>query len=258
MHHVTRRHRGRGASCRTTSSRDESSATASTSNRPGTNARRLPAGRGSRAAPWLLLNAGVRLDRLSTFGMHVTPRVGAVLLPRAQTAIKLLHGRAFRAPNAYERYYYNRLVDLDAALLPEQIRSSETGVGGDRCRSTCGRRDGIRVNVDRMIEQRALEDGSGDDLYFVNAGDAPRAWRRSGSGTAARQRNRRRVSATRLRTCAIMTDLPVSNSPRHLSKLGVQVPLPAVVVGLEGQYVGRAAHARWVAAGARSFRRTSP
>ncbi len=58
-----------------------------------------------RIFPWLLGNFGLRVDRFDAFGVHAAPRAGLVLLPRDQTAIKLLYGRAFRAPNAYELYY---------------------------------------------------------------------------------------------------------------------------------------------------------
>ena len=32
--------------------------------------------------------------------------------------------------------------------------------------------------------------------------------------------------------------MPIANSPRHLSKLGVQVPVASFFVGIEGQFVG--------------------
>jgi outer membrane receptor protein involved in Fe transport len=34
------------------------------------------------------------------------------------------------------------------------------------------------------------------------------------------------------------TGAPISNSPRHLSKLGLQVPVASFFLGIEGQYVG--------------------
>ncbi len=33
-------------------------------------------------------------------------------------------------------------------------------------------------------------------------------------------------------------DVQLSNSPRHLSKIGVQIPLAGLHLGVEGQYVG--------------------
>ncbi len=190
-----------------------------------------------RPASWLLLNAGVRLDRLSTYGTRLTPRIAVVLLPRPQTAIKVLHGRAFRAPNTYERFYYNLALGLDAALRPERIRSSEVvweEVLSKRVRTSV---TGFMSNVERLIEQRALGDGSLDDLYFVNAGNAgargieAEVELRLDNGIAAR------ISHT-IADVRDQRDLAVSNSPRHLSKLGLQLPLPGVVVGVEGQYVG--------------------
>ena len=59
-----------------------------------------------RVRPWLLGTIGGRVDRIPGFGLYATPRAGLVILPREQTALKLVYGRAFRAPNAYELYYY--------------------------------------------------------------------------------------------------------------------------------------------------------
>jgi outer membrane receptor for ferrienterochelin and colicins len=76
-----------------------------------------------RVTRWLLLNAGARLDRYPTFGTRATPRIGAVVLPRPQTAIKVLYGIAFRAPNPYEAYYYNSMSDR--TLDPEVVQNTE-------------------------------------------------------------------------------------------------------------------------------------
>ncbi len=190
-----------------------------------------------RPASWLLLNAGIRLDRLSTYGTHFTPRVGVVLLPRPQTAIKVLHGRAFRAPNTYERFYYNLALGLDAELRPEQIKTSELVWEETLSKYIRTSVTGFVSNVDRLIEQRAVSDASLDDLYFVNAGDA----RARGVEAEVELRLDNGIAGRISHAFADVRDqhdLPVSNSPRHLSKLAVQIPLPAVVVGLEGQYVG--------------------
>ncbi len=50
----------------------------------------------------LRLHYGGRLDYYSDFGVQVTPRVGVVVQPIEPMALKLLYGRAFRAPSAGE------------------------------------------------------------------------------------------------------------------------------------------------------------
>ncbi len=58
-----------------------------------------------RVRPWLLLNGGVRYDRYENFG-RATPRGAVIVTPSPSTSFKYLYGEAFRAPNAYELYYY--------------------------------------------------------------------------------------------------------------------------------------------------------
>ena len=47
-----------------------------------------------------------------------------------------------------------------------------------------------------------------------------------------------RFSQTFARVRDQITRAPVSNSPTHLSKLGVQIPVSRLFVSVEGQYVG--------------------
>ena len=58
--------------------------------------------------PWLLLNAGVRLDYDRAFGANVAPRAGLVFLPGPNSSLKILYGGAFRAPNSYELTTHRR------------------------------------------------------------------------------------------------------------------------------------------------------
>lgn len=73
---------------------------------------------------------GGRADYWSTFGVALSPRLAVVLVPRDGDFIKLLGGRAFRAPSIYELYYTIPDVQIqpDAAgytLLPETVWSGE-------------------------------------------------------------------------------------------------------------------------------------
>ena len=74
-----------------------------------------------RVRPWLLLNGGVRYDRYEHFG-RATPRGAVIVSPRSGTSFKYLYGEAFRAPNAYELYYYGT---TPTDLQPEFVRTHE-------------------------------------------------------------------------------------------------------------------------------------
>lgn len=181
----------------------------------------------------MLLNAGARVDRYPTFGSRATPRAGLVLLPRPQTAIKLLHGRAFRAPNAYEMFYYTEMADR--TLQPEKVQNTE--VVWEEYISTRVRTavTAFRYDASNIIEQAATET---DDLYFTNVGGV------EGSGLEAEVEVKlarglsSRFSHAYTRALNAVSRAPMSNSPRHLSKLGVQIPVATFFVGFEGQYVG--------------------
>jgi iron complex outermembrane receptor protein len=184
----------------------------------------------------LLVNAGVRLDRYSRYGARVTPRVGLVLLPRRQTAVKLLYGQAFRAPNPYEREYYNGRMDLAPALSPEAVRSSELvweELFSKHFRTTVTVFDS---DVRDLIEQRP-SDSDTVEFYHENAGHTrgrgieTEAEMRLTSGVSAR------VSHSFVRVSDRVEQRLVSNAPRHLTKLSLDLPVSSVIVALDGQYV---------------------
>ena len=73
-----------------------------------------------RVRPWLLLSGGLRYDRYEDLG-QTTPRAAVILIPSPNQSFKYMYGRAFRAPNAYELYYYPDTI----GLRPEAIRTHE-------------------------------------------------------------------------------------------------------------------------------------
>jgi len=186
-----------------------------------------------RIRPWLLANLGVRLDRLPAFGFHAIPRAGLVLLPREQTAIKLLYGRAFRAPNAYELYYYAEMSNR-IPLVPEEIRSTEVVWEESLSKYVRTAVTAFAYDADRMIEQQS----GAESLYFANAGAIrglgveAEVETRLSNGVAAR------LSHTFARVRDRNTEEAVSNSPAHLSKVAVQIPVSRLFVSVEGQHVG--------------------
>lgn len=69
-----------------------------------------------------LLSAGIRYDRYSAWGGKASPRLALVFRPSPRWSAKLLHGEAFRAPNAYELDYYGTGPE---GLGPETIATEE-------------------------------------------------------------------------------------------------------------------------------------
>lgn len=74
------------------------------------------------------LTAGVRDDHYSDFGNTVNPRAGLVWSFLENADLKLLYGRAFRAPNFQELYDINNPVVVgNPDLKPERITTYEAG-----------------------------------------------------------------------------------------------------------------------------------
>lgn len=190
-----------------------------------------------RLRAWLLGTIGGRVDRIPGFGLYATPRAGIVILPREQTALKFVYGRAFRAPNAYELYYYPG-ADSVAPLAPEQMRSSE--VVWEESISAHVRTvvTAFAFKADGIIEPR--EDREANVILNFENRTGLR-----GSGVEAEVEARlpngltARLSHTFSRLHDHLTGEKVSNSPSQLSKLGLQIPVARLFLSVEGQYVGK-------------------
>ncbi|MEC8379239.1 MAG: TonB-dependent receptor [Myxococcota bacterium] len=90
------------------------------------------------ASWWLELTGGARLDAYSHSGMFISPRAGVLMLPDNSTTLKLLYGRAFRAPSARETLVYIApdesgdvpFTNGNDQLGPEVIDTIETEING--------------------------------------------------------------------------------------------------------------------------------
>ena len=76
-----------------------------------------------------LLNAGLRYDHYDSFGGTVNPRLALIHQATASDTFKLIYGRAFRAPNAYEQFYGSTTMGAmqkgNPNLQPEIMQSYE-------------------------------------------------------------------------------------------------------------------------------------
>jgi outer membrane receptor for ferrienterochelin and colicins len=186
----------------------------------------------------LTLYLGVRVDWYDTFGRATSPRVGLIYLPDEATTIKMLFGRAFRAPNEYELHYGGLgLYKTNPSLQPEKIETLE--LVGERVLGRTLRASvaGFRNRISDLI---TLTQDPADDLFvFRNAEaidsdglevalDANRGRGVSGRLSYALQRSRDHESG-----------IVLTNSPRHMAKfqLGAPLPINGISAGLTTYYM---------------------
>lgn len=74
----------------------------------------------------LILSAGLRYDHYQTFGGSLNPRFALIYRPWERTAVKVIYGQAFRAPNAFELYYTDQISEEgNPHLRPESVKTTE-------------------------------------------------------------------------------------------------------------------------------------
>ena len=78
----------------------------------------------------LILDLGLRHDQYSTFGGTTNPRLALIYKPLDRTAVKLLYGQSFRAPNDAELYFQvpslnGQTPTANPNLRPETAKTSE-------------------------------------------------------------------------------------------------------------------------------------
>ncbi|MBI5260069.1 MAG: TonB-dependent receptor [Burkholderiales bacterium] len=77
------------------------------------------------------LHLGARIDEVSGGGHASSPRIALAWRPDAAWSVKAIHGRSFRAPNAYEAFYAVDIpagYQLNPGLRPERVRGDELSV----------------------------------------------------------------------------------------------------------------------------------
>lgn len=189
--------------------------------------------------PNLRLSAGVRYDYYSTFGSSVSPRAAVIFDPFASTTLKLLYGRAFRAPNAYELYYDDGGVTQKAnpGLDPETIQTVEL-VGEQRLAEGVGLRLGaFYYSIDDLIAQ--VEDPGDGLLVFQNRNEVTSFGLEAGVDARLKCGLRGRLSYSFQHAEDREGDAWLANSPEHIGKLSFSFPLVGerLFAGLEVQYL---------------------
>lgn len=105
----------------------------------------------------LILNAGLRYDYYDNYGGTINPRAALIWKPQNATVLRLSYGEAFRAPNAYERYYSDQVgIKGNLNLRPEKIRTLELGwdqfIGNNLKTTATGYYSRITDQLDQVID----------------------------------------------------------------------------------------------------------
>jgi len=183
----------------------------------------------------LILNASVRYDYFSTFGDTVNPRGAIIHSPWREGTFKFIYGEAFRAPNAYELFYIPPGFKANPDLEPENIRSYEMVYEQ-------GLPMNLRFSGSLFLNQMEdlivpITDPSDGQNVFVNIDEAEALGVETELEEHWTNGLRARLSYTYTETRDTATDNLLQNSPRHLTKANVAVPLwqDKIFAGLELQ-----------------------
>jgi outer membrane receptor protein involved in Fe transport len=185
----------------------------------------------------LRLNAGVRYDHVDGGRGIFNPRAALIYTPAPRTSFKLIHGRAYRAPNAYELFYAAPGPGGQKGnpeLRPERIRTTELAL---EYFTFAGWRLAGSVFQHQVRDQIAAIIDPGDGLQVFRNGGSVRS-----SGATAEVEHlwssgaKLRASYSHQRALDGAGNWAV-NSPRHLLKLNAAVPLGAGLrAGMELQH----------------------
>jgi iron complex outermembrane receptor protein len=175
--------------------------------------------------PKVTLHAGGRLDSFSTFGSTFSPRIAVIYSPNSRTALKYIFGRAFRAPNAYEEYYFDSVVIGEPALnlRPEEIQSHEVVLERSLNPWLSVTAEGYYNTLRDLIDQ--VPDPATGMTHFVNSG------RNRGRGIELELAAKRasglsaRASYTYSDARNTILQTRLANSPLNQAKLNATLPL---------------------------------
>ena len=170
-----------------------------------------------------LFNLGIRHDQYSTFGGTTNPRLALIYRPREATNLKLLYGTAFRAPNVYELYLQSNSQIPNPGLRPESISTAELVLEQTLNRHLRLAVSGYHSRISGLISQ-IPDPETGLFIY--------RNWDKvSSKGLELELRGRwmggleGHAAYNLQRTNDRDTGQGLTNSPLHLAKLGVVVPV---------------------------------
>ena len=111
---------------------------------------------------------GGRFDVSQNYGSFFSPRLALVYQPGVRTSYKLVYGRPFRNPSAYEEYFTDGITQLpNPHLRPETAESLEFSVERKLGKSAYGLINAYHYSLHSVIESVPV---SGSMLQYQNVG----------------------------------------------------------------------------------------
>lgn len=187
----------------------------------------------------LSITAGGRYDYYSTFGSALNPRVALIYNPWNKASWKFLFGEAYRAPNLWEADFRSSVQKGNPNLKPETIRTYEL-VYEQYLRTELRSSVSVFLNQARDLILQDTDPGDGL-LYYRNESEAET----KGASAELEYRSKKgflaRTSYSIQRTVQVGTGEELSNSPRHLAKANISIPIyeQKVFLSSEIQYSSR-------------------
>jgi iron complex outermembrane receptor protein len=167
----------------------------------------------------LRILAGTRMDDYSTYGRSWSPRGALIQKLNDSSTLKMLWGKAFRAPDGYECDYTKAITgNPDSGLIPEEITTTE--LVWDKALSSSARlvTSAYRYDLENIITQV-------DDVEFQNSGTVRSEGIESQIDYRLPDGSTAYVNATALKATDMATHQRISNSPRWLAGAGMCIPV---------------------------------
>jgi outer membrane receptor protein involved in Fe transport len=175
------------------------------------------------SARWKLYG-GVRVDDSRNFGRFVSPRVAAVWQYSPRTVYKLVYGRPFRNPSAFEQFYNDGGLSYAAAAPLRQELAATVQASMER-RVASGWTlivDGFRYQIGNGIAAVTLENGV--QQYRNTARNQAAGGELELSGKLWQRLEASASMAVQQATGGTPTAW-LANSPRHVAKARIAAPL---------------------------------
>ena len=188
----------------------------------------------------LTLSAGVRYDHYSSFGGTTNPRLGLICHLFHPTTLKLLYGTAFRAPQPFEvEPDFGSFYDDNLHLKPEAIRSVEGVVEQGLGQAFTLSGSVFRNSIDNLI---TLETESNGQSVYLNSDKAVATGVEVELDGHLASGIKGRASYSYVDAEQPVTQQILSNSPQHLGKLDLIVPVvqQRLFASLDAQYTSSA------------------